>query len=79
MDSYRTYRHSTDTARVRIERLLVRGVRIAMNIVQFIPATVYGRYVKMAKAYVRYGEFIRKAWPIRHGYVMICNDVGVLS
>ena len=42
-----------------------------MNIAQFIRSTVYGWYVNMVKAYVRYGEFIRKVLPMRHGYVMM--------
>ena len=56
-----------------------RSVRIAMNIVEIIQATVDGWYVNMVKAYVRYGKFTRNVLPIRHGYVMICNDAGVLS
>ena len=52
---------------------LDRTVCIAMDIVYFIWATVYDwkAYVNTIKAYVRYREFIRKVWLIRHGYVMM--------
>ena len=38
---------------------------------------MYGWYVNIVKAYVKYGKFILKVW---HGYIIwIYNDAGVLS
>ena len=35
---------------------------------------MYGWYVNMVKAYVRYDNFLVLVWPIRHGYVMMWDE-----
>ena len=76
MDSYITYRHSTDTAGIHIVRLLRSKwffFSLTLNVACVSPRILYvhsGNCVRLIRQH-DYRNFLCKVWPMQHGYAMM--------